>query len=114
MQQQVGNILPPIEVTNKEILAVRMKKPGLINVPDTQLRAMMISDKNTITWQQQQQEQRQQSDRNLLQPAAANNIIGTQGVFPITNLEAIITLIEYGPNAPITTRHTNHISSRAR
>lgn len=103
-QQLTANTLPPFEVTTQQMLTLRFQKTGLSDVPDEQLRAMMISSLKTA-WQQRQL---QQSDMSLLQPAAANNTTGVQGLFFVISVEAIMTWIKYGPKL------MSQIISRAR
>ncbi|PTB46245.1 hypothetical protein M441DRAFT_128525 [Trichoderma asperellum CBS 433.97] len=84
IQRQMANLPPQLlQVSPQEMMHIRSQKPGLVNVPDEQLRSMIISMKRS-SWQQQQQQQQLraqqlQAQNQQLQAAAANNMAGAQG-----------------------------------
>lgn len=85
MQRPMPGNIPPqlLQVSAQEMMHIRSQKPGLVNVPDDQLRNMILQMKRT-SWQQQQQSLRVQQvqaaqlQANQQQPTP-NHMPGVQG-----------------------------------
>ncbi|EHK15591.1 uncharacterized protein TRIVIDRAFT_196418 [Trichoderma virens Gv29-8] len=72
MQQPMGNIPPQLlQVSAQEIMHIRSQKPGLVNVPDEQLRNMLLQMKRS-SWQQQQQQQQLRAQQAQAAQVQAN------------------------------------------
>ncbi|RFU73556.1 hypothetical protein TARUN_8685, partial [Trichoderma arundinaceum] len=87
LQRPMGNIPPQLlQVSPQEMMHIRSQKPGLVNVPDEQLRQMILQMKRT-SWQQQQQQQQQLRAQQVQvqnhQQPAPNHMTGPQGPMQI-------------------------------
>lgn len=107
MQRPMPNIPPQLlQVSAQEMMHVRSQKPGLVSVPDEQLRQMILQMKRT-SWQQQQHQLRNQqaqaqaqvqaqTQANQQQPAP-NHMTMPQGPIQIQQSQPILTAHQTQP-----------------